>query len=108
MEKAKLFLKKIFTFSKEIFKKPKSQQHEKTKQTIFLAFRKMEKSFNSTNSHVLKLFVVLISTQQRGDVVSNGVHMAIAVSATEHIAAGQTKVYTPIYKKVILFKQINF
>jgi hypothetical protein len=81
---------------------------KKQNKNFFYAFQNIEKSFNSINSHVLKWFVVLISTQQRGDVVSNGVHMAIAVSATEHIAAGQTKVYTPIYKKIILFKQINF
>ncbi len=46
------------------------------------------------NDHVLKWFMVLISKQQRGDVISSGKHMGIAVSATEHIAAGATKVWT--------------
>ncbi len=38
--------------------------------------------------------LILLSKQQRGDVVSNGEHCGIAVSATESIAAGQTKVYS--------------
>jgi len=83
----KLFF--IFNFFLRNYKKPKkSQQHKK---------RKRENIFSTLSSslltgHVLKWFMVLISTQKRGDVVSNGVHMGIAVSATEHIAAGATKV----------------
>jgi hypothetical protein len=54
---------------------------------------KIDKQFQPLlNRHILKWFMVLISTQQRGDVVSSGKHMGIAVSATEHIAAGEFKV----------------
>ena len=55
---------------------------------------KIDKQFQPLlNRHILKWFMVLISTQQRGDVVSSGKHMGIAVSPTEHIAAGEFKVY---------------
>jgi hypothetical protein len=87
-----MFTKTVFFilfFFLRNYKKPKKvKQHKKRKRenTLFIL------SSSLLTGHVLKWFMVLISTQKRGDVVSNGVHMGIAVSATEHIAAGATKV----------------
>jgi hypothetical protein len=66
---------------------------------IFSNFRRhlFSKKFirfpKNVKSH-FRLDLFLLSKQQRGDVVSNGEHCGIAVSATESIAAGQTKVYS--------------
>jgi hypothetical protein len=100
-------LKPFFIFNVFLrnLQRPKKSTTLKNRKKVFSRLPKnLKNSFSPIKQHVLKWFVVLISKQQRGDVVSSGKHMGIAFSATEHIAAGKTKVYT----NLIIFQQIHF
>jgi hypothetical protein len=102
LEEIRNYLQKPFfvfnVFLRNLQRPKKSTTLKNRKKLVFHAFPKIQKTVSSL--HVLKWFLVLISKQQRGDVVSNGDHMGIAVSATEHIAAGRTQVYSHLQESL--------
>jgi hypothetical protein len=104
LEEIRNYLQKPF-FIINVFlrnlQRPKKSKTLKNRKIVFSRLPKnLKNSFIPIKQHVLKWFVVLISKQQRGDVVSNGIHMGIAVSATEHIAAGKTQVYSHLQESL--------